>query len=101
MKRSRSAPPVRGCGTHSLRSAETKCERFPAVDLPQVRSLQRLEVAHHGRNKLRHGRMDVHRALHRRVGRLGIHNVENAVDDLVTRKSQERGTENLLAVAIY
>jgi uncharacterized membrane protein YraQ (UPF0718 family) len=52
-----------------------------------IRSLQRLEVTQHGRNKLRHGGMNVHRALQHRVGRFGIHNVEDAVDGLVTCES--------------
>jgi hypothetical protein len=50
-------------------------------------SLQRLEVTQHGRNKLRNGRMNVHRALQHRIGRFGVHNVEDAVDGLVTRES--------------
>src|SRR5262245_3585571 len=53
------------------------------------RSLQRHEVAHHGRNKLCHGRVNVHRALHHRVGCLRIHEIEDTVDDLITSQSQE------------
>jgi hypothetical protein len=40
-----------------------------------VRSLQRLELIHHGRNKLRYCGMNVHRALYHGVRRLGIHDV--------------------------
>src|SRR6516164_10743860 len=69
--------------------------------MPPARSLQRLEVAHHGRNKLRHGRMNVHRTLHPRVRRLCIHNVENAVNGLVTGESQEGGTKYLFAISIH
>ena len=51
------------------------------------RSLQRLELIHHRRNKLRHHGMNVHRALYHRVGRLGIHDIEDAMDDFVTFES--------------
>ena len=51
------------------------------------RSLQRLELIHHRRKKLRHRGMNVHRALYHRVGRLGIHDIEYAMDDFVTFKS--------------
>jgi hypothetical protein len=64
-------------------------------------SLQRLEVTHHSRNQLRHRGMDVHRALHHRVRRLGVHNIENAVDDLITRESQKGGAQYLFAISIH
>src|SRR3974377_1562463 len=100
---------VRACtgislGFSPLRTRST----YPVLKRPQVvgpmppsRSLQRLEVAHHGRNKLRHGRMNVHRTLHPRVRRLCIHNVEDAVNDLVTCESQEGGTKYLFAISIH
>ena len=71
--------------------------------MPRVpsESLQRLEVIHHCRNKLRHRGMDMHRALHHRVRRLGVHNIKNAVDDLVTRESKEGGAQYLFAISIH
>src|ERR1700745_236009 len=47
-----------------------------ATPCAATKSLQRLEGTHHSRNKLRHCGMNVHRALHHRVGRLGVHNIE-------------------------
>ena len=45
--------------------------------------------------------MNVHRALYHRVRRLGIHSIENAVDDLIAGESQEGGAEYLLTVSIH
>src|SRR5262249_4655153 len=70
-------------------------------DCEQHPSLQWLEVIHHSRNKLRHGGMNVHRALHHRVGRLGVHNIENAVNDLVTFEAEEGGAQYLFAISIH
>src|SRR5262249_14456370 len=66
-----------------------------------LESLQWLEVIHHSRNKLRHRGMNVHRALHHCVGRLGVHNIENAMDDLVTCESEEGGAQYLFAISIH
>jgi len=44
--------------------------------------------------------MYVHGAPKRRVGRLGIHDVENAVDDLVAADAEDGGPENLVAVSV-
>ena len=52
-------------------------------------SLQRLEVTHHSRNKLRNRWMNVHRALHNRIGCFGVHEIDDAVDDLVACKSKQ------------
>jgi hypothetical protein len=57
---------------------------FLLLQLSAARSLQRLELIHHSRNKLRHCGMNVHRALYHCVGRLGVHDIEYAMDDLVT-----------------
>jgi hypothetical protein len=65
---------------------------FPLLQLGTVRSLQRLELVHHGRNKLRHRGMNVHRALYHCVGRLGVHDIQDAMDDLVALESQERSS---------
>src|SRR5690348_11574687 len=72
-----------------------------ATPCAATKSLQWLEGTHHSRNKLRHCGMNVHRALHHRVGRLGVHNIENAVDDLVTCESQEGGAQYLFAISIH
>ena len=44
--------------------------------------------------------MDVYGALQGCVGRLGIHDVENPVDRLIAARSQDRGTEDQLAVSV-
>src|SRR2546421_12249654 len=44
--------------------------------------------------------MDVHRPLQDRERRLGIHNIENAVNDLVPRKPQQRRPEDLFRFLI-
>src|ERR1700733_995073 len=78
--------------------------RLPAdflwLALSAARSLQRLELIHHSRNKFRHCGMNVHRALYHRVGRLGVHDIEYAMDDLVTFESQEGGAQYLFIIAI-
>src|ERR1700685_1595842 len=68
---------------------------FVLLQLSAARSLQRLEIIHHGRNKLRHRGMDVHRALYHRVGRLGVHDIEYAMNNLVTFEPQEGGAQYL------
>src|SRR6266487_2561545 len=47
-------------------------------------SLQWHEIAQHGRDELRDRRVDVHCPLHDRVWRFRIHDVEDAVNDLVS-----------------
>ena len=44
--------------------------------------------------------MNVHRALYHCVGRPGVHDIEYAMDDLVTFESQERGAQYLFGVPI-
>src|SRR6266853_3209266 len=66
-----------------------------------ARSLQRLELIHHSRNKLRHCGMNMHRALYHCVGRLGVHDIEYAMDDLVTFESQEGGPQYLFVITIH
>ena len=41
--------------------------------------------------------MDVHRAPQDGVGRLGVHDVQDAVNGLVTARTQDRGAQNLPA----
>src|ERR1700704_452970 len=72
-----------------------------ACDRTLFRSLQRHEVAQHGRNELRHGRMDVHRPLQDRARSLGIHDIENAMNDLVARQPQKRSPEDLLRFLVH
>ena len=88
-----SPKPISAFGTKRTSvEPEFACDpRKPATRCAATKSLQRLEVTHHSRNKLRHRGMNMHRALHHRVGRLGVHNIENAVDDLVACDSQEGG----------
>src|SRR5271169_1371771 len=62
---------------------------FLLLWLSAARSLQRFELIHHSRNKLRHCGMNVHRALYHCVGRFGVHDIEYAMDDLVTSKPQK------------
>ena len=45
------------------------------------------------------GWMCIARCMHGK-GSLGVHEIDDAVDDLVACKSKERGTENLFAVSI-
>ena len=53
-------------------------------DLTHVRQLlQRQKVRHHGRNEFRNRRVDVHRPLQDRGRCLGIHGVENAMNDFI------------------
>src|SRR5271165_1600445 len=66
-----------------------------------ARSLQRLKLIHHSRNKLRHCGMNVHRALYHCVGRPGVHDIEDAMDDLVTFESQEGGAQYLFVISIH
>src|ERR1700683_995259 len=44
--------------------------------------------------------MDVHGALQGRIGRLGVHDVENPVDRLIAARAQDRGTKYQLAVSV-
>src|ERR1700733_8675625 len=44
--------------------------------------------------------MDVHGALQSRIGRLGVHDVENPVDRLIAARAQDRGTKYQLAVSV-
>src|SRR5271170_7586597 len=44
--------------------------------------------------------MNVHRALYHRVRRLGVHDIEYAMDDLVTFESQEGGAQYLFVISI-
>ena len=54
------------------------------IDLTHDRqSLQRQKVRHHGRNEFRNRRVDVHRPLQDRGRCLGIHGVENAMNDFI------------------
>src|ERR1700730_5166262 len=59
-----------------------------------------LELSQDGGNELGNGRMYVHGTLKRRVRHLGIHDIENAVDDLVAAAAEDGGPENLLCVGI-
>ena len=45
--------------------------------------------------------MNVHRALYHCVGRFSVHDIEYAMDDLVTFESQEGGTQYLFVMAIH
>ena len=76
-------------GLASLKLAtHTQRHETAAIAEPSAaRSLQRLEPIHHGRNKLRYRGMNVHRALYHRVRRLGVHDIEDAMNDLVTFES--------------
>src|SRR5271170_225986 len=45
--------------------------------------------------------MNVHRALYHCVGCLGVHDIEYAMDDLVTFESQEGGAQYLFVISIH
>src|ERR1700756_5716150 len=45
--------------------------------------------------------MNVHRALHDRVRRPGVHQIEDRVHRLVASRTEQRGAEDLFAVAIH
>src|SRR5687767_8354002 len=62
--------------------------------------LRRLKLAKHRREELRHRRMDVHGALDYVVGRLGIHYVEDRMDDLVTADAEQGGAQNSPVVGV-
>src|SRR5262249_55135304 len=64
------------------------------------RSLQRFQIPQHCWDELRHGGMNVHCPLQHGVGSLGIHHIEDAVNDLVARKPEQGGTQNLFALAV-
>src|SRR5260370_8157993 len=80
---------------------------FPRGALPydrighreSTRALQRLQVAEQCWNQLRDRRMDRHGSLQHRAGRLGIHYIEDAVDDLVTPGPEKGGTQDILALS--
>ena len=55
------------------------------------RSGRELQLGENRGNKLRNCRMNVHRALDPRVGGLGVHDVENAVDGLVAADAEDGG----------
>ncbi len=65
-----------------------------------LRSAQRLKLAQNRWNQFRHCRMDVHRPLQDRVGRLGVHHVEDRVDCLVAAGTEYRRAEDLLGIAV-
>ena len=62
--------------------------------------LERLETAEHRRQQLRHGRVDMDGALHHGVGSLGVHQVEDRVDDLIAADAEDGGAEELLGLGI-
>jgi hypothetical protein len=55
-----------------------------------ILALERLHLSQHSRNQLRNSRMNMHRSLNHRVGRLGIHHIQNAVDRLVPAGPENR-----------
>src|SRR6266567_4404325 len=86
----------RYCSSRTTATAEGS--RLPRTGDPW--SAQWPELAQHGRNELRDRRMDVHRALHDRHGRLGIHQIENAVHHFVAGKAEQRCAKDLLGVLV-
>src|SRR6266404_4607276 len=61
---------------------------------------KRREVAQNRWNELRDRGMDVHRALEHGVGRLGVHDVQHAVDRLVAAGAQKGGAQDRLGFGI-
>src|SRR5262249_4331987 len=60
------------------------------------RRAERREIAEHRGDEFGDRGMNVNGALQDRVGSLGVHGVEHAVDRLVAARAQERRAENLL-----
>ena len=73
-------------------------QEYVGVDLASSRP--GFELSQDGGNEFRNGRMYVHGTLQRRVGCLSVHDVENAVDDLVAADTEDGGSENLPCVGI-
>ena len=58
-------------------------------------SSERFEVAEHGWDQFGDGGVDVHGALQRRVGGVGVHDVEERVDGFVAAGAEDGGAEDL------
>src|SRR5215468_5685801 len=65
------------------------------------RSLQRLQLAEHGRDQFCDSRMNVHGALNHRVWRLGVHHVQEGMNYLIALDPQERRSKNLFRFGIH
>src|ERR1700745_80451 len=65
-------------------------------------SLQRnrFHLAEECRNEFRYGRVNGHRALQRRVGDAGVHDVEDAVDGLVSTGTENGRAEDLVRFGV-
>src|SRR5947209_6118664 len=61
---------------------------------------QRLQIAEQSGNELRDGRMDVHRALKKRIGRAGRHDVEETMNRFVAFGPQQRGADYPLGFGV-
>src|SRR5687768_10310027 len=62
------------------------------------RWVQRFELAEKSRNQFCDRRMNVHGALDDRIGRFGIHHVENRMNHLIAFDAQQRCAENFFGV---
>ena len=78
------------------RSAGTDGRTDGAVELRSGR----LHVGNDGWQQFRHGRVYRHHALHHRVARLGLHDIQDAVHDLVAAGAEKGRAEDFLRVGI-
>src|SRR5215470_4723784 len=76
-------------------------QRFATPFADWSRSLQRLQLAEHGRDQFCDSRMNVHGALNHRVWRLGVHHVQEGVNYLIALDPQERRSKDLFRFGIH
>ena len=76
-----------GSGHAEERPEDASRSTYRGRATPSVQWLQRTED---GRQQFGHGRVDVHRALHDRVGCFGVHQVEDRVHRLVAAGAEQR-----------
>src|SRR5262249_39717561 len=67
----------------------------------QSRSLQRLQLAEHGGDQFCDSGMNVHGALNHRVWRVGVHHVEERMNDLVALDSQKRRAKDFFGFGVH
>src|SRR5260370_2851093 len=80
------------------RRAQTKAEARAARLGTLFR--ERCELTEDCRNELGDRGMDMHGALQNRVGCLGVHGVEHAMDRFVATRAEERSAQNLVRLCV-
>ena len=88
--------PGRNCPVNGAPCSESQVSQHPSC----LRSRQRPEVTQHRRDELGDRRMNVHGPLQNGVWRLGIHDVQDAVNRLVAARTENRRAQDLLTLRV-